>query len=203
VSIRQASGQLKEERVKASATKVAGTLVVLVLGSVMVAQSPSGAPPQQGTAAVPQASQRDVKTVDGIISAVYEVISGPAGQKRDWNRFRSLFLPEARLIPTPAKPSANSGRHVLTVEEYIQRSEPFMLKEGFFETEVSRRTEQFGNIAHVWSTYESRSAPGQKPFARGINSIQLVHDGERWWVMHILWHGESAQYPLPPKYLER
>lgn len=185
---------------------VACLLFIAALSGFAIAQqSDSGQHPpakeQGGTAS--EAVAADVKTIDGIIKAVYDVISGPAKQPRDWQRFRSLFLPAARLIPTPAKASPNAGRHPLTVEEYIERSEPFMLKEGFFESEIARRTEQFGNIAHVWSTYESRNGPGEKPFARGINSIQLINDGERWWVMNILWQGESPETPLPEKYLQK
>lgn len=171
--------------------------VILVVSVFAAAQA--GPPAQQQQE---KAKEADVKSVDGIIKAVYNVISGPAKQPRDWNRFRSLFLPGARLIPSAGKASANANRHMLSVEEYIERSEPLMLKEGFFESELARRTEQFGNIAHVWSTYESRNAPGEKPFARGINSIQLIHDGERWWVLNILWQGESLDQSLPEKYLQ-
>lgn len=183
---------------------VACLLLVVVLSGSVVAQQAGSAQQTTGQQAgsVPQAAAADVKTVDGIIKAVYDVISGAAKQQRDWKRFRSLFLPAARLIPTPAKASPNVGRRPLTVDEYIERSEPFMLKEGFFESELSRRTEQFGNIAHVWSTYESRNARTDKPFARGINSIQLIYDGERWWVMNLMWQGESPEMPLPEKYLK-
>lgn len=181
--------------------------VVAGLGSSTMAQQANAgqAPTQEQRRAAPEteAAAADVKSIDGIIKAVYDVISGPAKQQRDWRRFRSLFLPGARMIPTPAKASTNAGRHPLTLDEYIERAEPFMLKEGFFESEIARRTEQFGNIAHVWSTYESRNVPGAKPFARGINSIQLIYDGERWWVMNILWQGESPEAPLPEKYLQK
>lgn len=76
-------------------------------------------------------------------------------------------------------------------------------QEGFFETEIARRTEEFGNIVHVWSTYEARhKADDSKPFMRGINSIQLINDGKRWWVMTIMWQAENPDSPLPEKYLK-
>ena len=152
------------------------------------------------------ANPRDVESIDAIIAATYEVISGPAGKKSDGDRESSLFFPGARLIPTatvPGKTDVDLAPLVLDVEGYIARVEPLFAKEGFYETEVARKTEQFGSIAHVWSTYESRHDPSEPtPFMRGINSIQLFNDGKRWWILSIYWQHESKQYPLPEKYLQ-
>lgn len=151
----------------------------------------------------PAANPADVATVDSIIAAVYDVISGPAGKKRDWNRMRSLFIPGARLIPTGPRPGDTYGSRVLMLDEYIERSSGFFEKEGFYEKEVARVSEQFGQIFHAFSTYESRHLQDDaKPFARGINSIQLMNDGKRWWVVTIFWQGEDAKTPLPEKYLK-
>lgn len=151
------------------------------------------------------ADPADVESIDAIIAASYDVISGPAGTKRDWARERSLFYPGARLIPTatvPGKANVDLAPIVLDVEGYIARVEPLFAKEGFYETEVARRTEQFGRIAQVWSTYESRHDPGEpKPFMRGVNSFQLFNDGQRWWILSVYWQHESSQYPLPEEYL--
>jgi hypothetical protein len=150
----------------------------------------------------PAANSADVATMDSVLAALYDVISGPAGT-RNWDRFRSLFIPGARLIPTTPRPTGEVGSRVLTVEEYVQRVGAFFEKEGFFEREAARRVETFGNIAHVFSTYESRHAKEDaKPFQRGINSIQLMNDGKRWWVVTIFWQGEDEKHPLPGKYLE-
>jgi hypothetical protein len=152
---------------------------------------------------MPDASPNDVASVDAIISAAYDSISGPAGQKRDWDRERSLYYPGARAIPT-AKPGAVSdvAPQMLDVDGFIARVEPYFAGHGFYETEIARRTEQFGNIAHVWSTYESRHNPADpEPFMRGINSIQLFHDGSRWWIVNIYWQQESPEHPIPSKYL--
>jgi hypothetical protein len=146
---------------------------------------------------------RDVESIDAIIAAAYDVISGPAGKKRDWDRERSLYYPGARLIPT-AKPGTTDGLapQILDVEGFIARVEPYFAEHGFFEKEISRRTEQFGHIAHVWSTYESRhDADDPEPFSRGINTIQLFHDGNRWWILNIFWQQESVADPIPEKYL--
>jgi len=150
-----------------------------------------------------EADPRDVESIDAIITAAYDVISGPAGKKRDWDRERSLYYPGARLIPT-AKPGATDGLapQILDVEGFIARVEPYFAEHGFFEKEIARRTEQFGHIAHVWSTYESRhSEDDPEPFSRGINTIQLFYDGNRWRIVNIFWQQESVADPIPEKYL--
>lgn len=153
----------------------------------------------------PAADPDDVASIDAIITAAYDVISGPAGQKRNWNRDRSLFIPGARLIPTAAEPGGESKLEprILDVEGFIAQVEPYFEKNGFFEKEIARRTEQFGHIAQVWSTYESRhNADDPQPFMRGINSIQLFYDDKRWWIVTIYWQHESDEDPIPGKYLK-
>jgi hypothetical protein len=156
-----------------------------------------------------------VSTIDGIIAAVYEVISGPAGQKRDWDRMRSLFAPGARLMPTsPVHPPGTApdaplngfevyATQALDVDGFIARAGSYFEEHGFFERETARRVETFGHIAHVWSTYESRHKPEDPaPFARGINSIQLMNDGKRWWIVTIFWEAETPRTTIPKKYLK-
>ena len=148
----------------------------------------------------------DVDSIDAIIAAVYDGISGPTG-KRDWDRERSLFIPGARLIPTSTIAGALGANgaitpQVLDVDGYIERSRDYLEKTGFFEKEIARRTEQFGHIAHVWSTYESRHREDDpEPFMCGINSIQLFYDDSRWWIVTIYWQHESPEDSIPPKYL--
>src|SRR5689334_20620579 len=145
------------------------------------------APPPPGSS--PQAKAADVDSVEHIVAALYDVISGPAGT-RDWDRFRSLFYPGAHLIPTRREQDGKITARMFTPDEYVQRAQSIFEKEGFFEQSVANRTEVWDHIAHVWSTYESRHAKGEKPFARGINSIQLFHDGSRWWVVNVYWEAE-------------
>lgn len=116
---------------------------------------------------------------------------------------RSLFVPGARLIPTGPRADGAYGSRVLTVDEYVARASAIFEKQGFFEREAARRIEQFGQISHVFSTYESRhAADDAKPFQRGINSIQLMNDGKRWWIVTIFWQGEDEKNQLPEKYLK-
>jgi hypothetical protein len=166
-------------------------------------QTPTPTPaPAQTTPAPPTANPADVATMDSTIAALYDVISGPAG-KRNWDRFRSLFAPGARLIANGVRPTGEVVSRVITVEDYAQRNAPIFEKQGIFEREAARRTDAFGNIAQVFSTYESRHAKDDaKPFQRGINSIQLVNDGKRWWIVTVFWQGEDEKNPLPEKYLK-
>lgn len=150
----------------------------------------------------PAANPADVVTVDAILKSLYDVISGPAGQKRDWNRFRSLFANGARLIPTRQRPNEAAQPVVLDVEGYITRAAPMLETNGFFEKELSRKTETFGRITHAFSTYASfHTASDTTPFSRGINSIQLFNDGTRWWVVTVYWDAERPGLTIPREYL--
>ena len=148
------------------------------------------------------AAPADVASPEAIVAALYDVISGDRGVARDWDRFRSLFHPTARLMPSGLNARGVGVVRSVTPDEYITRSEPFLVGEGFHEREIARRSERFGRIVHVWTTYESlHSLSDAQPFARGINSIQLFHDGTRWWVLSVYWQGESPAEPIPTEYL--
>ena len=155
----------------------------------------------------PEADPADVESIDAIMGAVYDVISGPSDEERDWDRFRSLFYPGARLIPTGARPDGVRVANVSTPDEYAERAAavfrdaPIFQGKGFYEVEATRRVERYGGVAHVWSTYLSLLEPDGEPFARGINSFQLFHDGERWYVVSIFWQQEDEETPVPEPYL--
>jgi hypothetical protein len=167
------------------------------------------APPLTGSLAGhpgwPAAKPEDVNSIDAIVGALYDVISGPKGQQRDWDRMRSLFLPDARLIPSRLDRNTHRADAViLSIDGYIERSSPLMVGSGFFERSIRNEIEQFGNIAHIWSTYESRHATTDaQPFARGINSIQLLKSGDRYYIVQILWDSETAATPIPSQYLPK
>ncbi len=174
-------------------------LLIAVPTPRLAAQAGAPAPTNQ-----PPANPADVSSLDAIIAALYDVISGPAGQPRNWDRMRSLFIPGARLIPSTPAPDGKVTPRVLDVEGYIGRAGPNLEKNGFFEREISRKTDTFGSVTHAFSTYESRRTKDDaKPFARGINSIQLVNDGTRWWVVTVFWDAERPNNPIPAKYLTK
>ena len=151
------------------------------------------------SAFTPFAMASDGDSIDTAVRAVYAVISGPAGT-RDWARFHALFAEGARLIPIRTTPEG-SAPSVMSPGDYEKRAGANFSKTAFYESEVAHRVETFGNIAHVFSTYESRHAPGEKPFARGINSFQLVKTSDGWKIMTILWDSEREGNSLPEKYL--
>jgi hypothetical protein len=146
----------------------------------------------------------DVDTIDHLVASLYDVISGAAGKPRDWNRFRSLFLPDGRLgVIRPDSPGTKSDAIFLTPDTYVERDDPYFKTHGFFERGIANRVEEFGNLVNVWSTYESRHAEADpQPFTRGVNSIQIVHAQGRFWVANILWDDERTGLTLPAKYLK-
>jgi hypothetical protein len=181
--------------------------IAVAIGGIYSARAQTAATPAAPAApAAPasnyQALAADVQSVDGIVAALYDVISGDAGKPRDWDRMRSLFAPEGRLMAVGARPDSSFVLRGMSVEDYISRNSKAFATMGFFEREAARTTETFGQIVHVFSTYESRHAPGDaKPFQRGINSIQLYHDGKRWWIVNVLWRAEDERLSLPERYL--
>jgi hypothetical protein len=189
------------------------TALVVLSATAAFAQAPATSAPARPVGSIaghpgwPAAKPDDVKSPEAILNAVYSVISGGKGQARDWDRMRSLFVPDARLIPAVTAPAANGGAVrsdaiMLTVDGYIERSGSRLTSDGFFERSIHNEIEQFGNIVQVWSTYESRhNLDDAQPFARGINSFQLLKDGDRYWVVNIFWDSESPAKPIPAKYL--
>ena len=142
----------------------------------------------------------DVETIDGIVAAFYEVISGPAGQPRDWGRDATLYLEPifftvARTDPETGAPAART----IPNQQYVDETDAWLVENGFVEREIHRETRRFGNVAHVWSTYEWATEDGST--GRGINGIHLFHDGSRWWITHATWDSEREDNPIPAEYL--
>lgn len=143
-----------------------------------------------------------VQTLDSTIETLYAVISGEAGEARDWELFQYLFIADAKLFPTVLSDEGKIGYRAMTPAQYVETSGAWHKENGFFEKEIFRVTESFGPITHIFSTYESyRSESDEEPFVRGINSIQLLKDENRWWVVNIYWSAEREENPIPKKYL--
>jgi hypothetical protein len=144
----------------------------------------------------------DVKTVESTIAALYEVISGEKGQARDWDRFKNLFSADAKLIPTFVNKEGKIAYRAITPAEYEVSFTKNIPQRGFFEREVGHIKEEFGNIVHVFSTYETTEEKNGKVIMRGINSIQLLKSDDRYYVVNIFWSSENEKNPLPEKYLK-
>jgi hypothetical protein len=138
-------------------------------------------------------------TPQATVQRLYNVISGPAGQKRDWDEFRSLFVEDATL--RVRGPRNGGSIFKMTVESYVEQNSKFLEEQGFFEAEIASRSEEFAGVVHIWTTYESRRKEGEKPFSRGINSIQLADTADGWRIVSILWASESKDTSIPSKYL--
>lgn len=137
----------------------------------------------------------DVGSVDAIILALYDVISGPAGP-RDWARERNLFHPAAQMMRgNPSGP----GLTVMSLDEFIAACAPRFEHEAFYELEIGREEVRFGRWVHAMSAYESRHAADALPYARGVNSIQLWSEGDRWWVVNVIWDWEGPGLSIPPR----
>ena len=155
----------------------------------------------QTPAAASVANPKDVQSLDAMVAAIYDVISGPPGA-RDWNRFSSLFAKDARLIAVRVpKEGGKPDLAVMSPADYAARAGKYFLEHGFFEHELSRKTDSYGAMTHIYSTYESRETKDGKAIDRGINSMEFFFDGERWWCVEIYWDAERPGNPIPDKYL--
>lgn len=171
--------------------------LMLAAAGVRAQTAPAAEPTQAATAPT-------YSTIDSVIDALYDTISGPAEKERDWDRLRSLFAPQGHMTVQGPNKAGQMTTRVLSVSEYVSRVTPMFAKDGFFERELTRSTDVYAQIAHVLSTYEARHVSADsKPFARGINSIQLVNDGGRWYIQSLLWQAETEKQPIPAKYLPK
>ncbi len=147
---------------------------------------------------VPSPKTDDVKSIDAIMHAAYDSISGPAGP-RNWDRFRSLFLPQARFTQVGRAPDGSTFIISWSEEEFIRDAGAIFSKNPFYENAIVNKPESFGGMTQVLSSYESHRSVGDKPFERGVNSFQLLNDGKRWWIVSIFWDSERPDNPLPAK----
>jgi hypothetical protein len=144
----------------------------------------------------------DVSTIDGIIKVSYETISGPAGQPRQWGRDRTLYIPDVYYVQTGV--SRKTGKAIfrgMTYQQYADEAGPGLEKYGYFEREIGRSVRVFGHVASAMSAWEARTEANGKVNGRGVNSIQLVNDGKRWWITSINWDNETPDTPIPQELL--
>jgi hypothetical protein len=163
------------------------------------AQSAAKNPPHVDVPTIAPRAE-DVSSLDGLIAAYYDVISGPAGRPRQWSRDRTLYIPDIRFVAMSLDNQRKPTAHVVSHQQYVDNSNADLLA-GFYEKEIHRVTQRFGNIAHVFSTYQSRLKADGSVIARGINSIEAFWDGKRWWIASAIWDEERPDDPLPAQYL--
>lgn len=142
-------------------------------------------------------NKNDVETIDGLMKAVYEIVSGKKGEPRQWERDRYIHHPKA-VYSFP--PRGGGKQLVYTLKEFHALTDDVTNKEDFFEYEIARKVTTFGNMATIWSSYETRESPNGPAVARGINSIQVYFDGDRWWITSFAFDRESTENPLPDEF---
>jgi hypothetical protein len=184
-----------------------GLAVLACLPSTVPASDPGAHPPHSAPSGAPAAGARpaatvDATSVDGVVGAYYASLSGPAGARRDRARYLALFAPGARVIPAEGKGHGGTMPRAFSPETYLLNVEPAMVEAGYVQAEVARRTERFGRIAQVFSTYEVRRTAGDpRPFVRGVHGFQLFFDGRRWWIASVVGQPETSTLLLPEEYL--
>ena len=143
------------------------------------------------------ARPEDVSTIEGIVKASYETISGGVGVPRQWGRDRTLFAQSVRYISISKDKMGAVKVRTSDYQEYLNESDDFLVRQGFTEIELGRKIERFGNVATVLSSYEGRIQSTGKVVTRGVNIFSLYYDGKRWWIQTMLWDEESPENPIP------
>ncbi len=142
----------------------------------------------------------DVGSIDGIVKAFYEVVSGGIGVPRQWSRDRTLYIPDVRFIGMNER-GGKIVADVMSHQKYVEGTNDFLVQEGFVEKEIKRVTRRFGNMAQVFSTYEFSTSGKNKVSGRGVNSIEMFFDGKRWWISAVTWDEERPNNPIPKEFL--
>ncbi len=179
-------------------------IVFMILGSVIGFNNATAQMPATAAEKAAKANHKyakDVSSENNIIAALYNVICGAPGEARDWERFKYLFGKDAKLIPTGKNPNEGYQYRTMTPEEYITMFST-RIKTGFFEKELKRETVSFGTVVHAFSTYETRETENGPSTNRGINSIQLFKDQDRFYIVNVFWCAESMGFTLPASALK-
>lgn len=170
--------------------------LALSAGQVHASDTSRASQPACGTAAADPAAA----VPETLVRALYEIVSGPAQQPKDWARLQRLHVPGALITPTQHASAQTLLAAPQTLDQFIELNQRLFSAQGFYEHEVAQHVQRFGHIAHVWSAYETRSATDGPVTARGINSFQLLHDGQRWCVLSATWDSATAEHPIAPKH---
>ena len=173
---------------------------LILIGSCLAGMTPAQDKTHVDRPVIP-ARAEDVSTIEGIVKASYETISGAVGVPRDWGRDRTLFDPNSRsvAVSVDAKTGAVTTA-AKTEQEFADEADAWMVKNGFTEREIAHVIKRYGNVATVLSSYEGKTAEG-KVITRGVNIIQLYFDGKRWWILSMIWDEERPGNPIPPELL--
>ena len=188
---------------------IASSVSLLICASFLYLEKPqnTSAPHKPGSGAkvaIPQIEPRpeDVSTIDGMVRAYYEVVSGPAEKKREWGRDRTLYIPDIRFLIFREDKDGRTSIRTLTHQEFVDESEAAMAGKAFYEHEVHRIAHRAGDVVHVLSTAEQKYSPDGPVEGRSIDSLEMYWDGSRWWITNAnIWEVETKAHPLPAEFL--
>jgi hypothetical protein len=151
-----------------------------------------------------EARPDDVSSIEAIVKASYETISGGVGVPRQWGRDESLFDPHVRFVSVERDPKSGAIVAMITThQEFVDGTDASLVKDGFTERELGQKIERYGNVATVLSSYEGKNASTGKVVTRGVNIFQLYFDGKRWWILSMVWDQETPADPIPPELLPK
>jgi len=185
---------------RSSRHRSAVLLFTFLLTAFSVAQEPTKPSSRHVEVASMTARPEDVSTLDGVMKAYYDVISGPAGQPRQWARDRTLYTPEVSFVIISDDADGTPVAKQLTHQEFVDDSDAEVVKGGFYEKEIHRIVHRYDNWANVVSTSQSRRTPDGPVIGHSIDNLDLFWDGHRWWVMHVTIAEIRPDHPLPKEF---
>ena len=143
-----------------------------------------------------QNEKQDFSTIDDVVKTLYQVISGPAGE-RDWALFHHLFYENALMGFSGKNKEGQVKFKAISPRIYQEKSDPIFKQKGFYEEEIGRKENSYGAIAQIFSAYQFRFEKNGKVIMRGVNSLQLIFENNRWYITQLIWQPESEELPLP------
>ncbi|MBU2951495.1 hypothetical protein KO493_12385 [Tamlana agarivorans] len=180
------------------------TLFILAFAFNLHAQKEKKTDTSAVKKAVFTVNKKSALTLNSTIKTYYDVVSAKKDTVRNWKQFKYLFKKDAKLIPSGKDKMGVYHVGYLSPDDYKKKSTVWFKENGFIQNEIHRKTEIFGNMAQVFSTFEAyHDLSDEEPFLRGINSFQLLYDEERWWIINIYWTHETHRNLIPKDYLPR
>lgn len=138
----------------------------------------------------------ETAAVEATIHAVYDVISGPVGEERDFERMRALYMDGAAMGAVGPGPDGQGRGRVITLDDYIERSGPWLVENGFVEVPTRTDISVWGEIATARSAYEGTNSATGETFLIGVNFITLFKIEGEWKIASILWRTETDDWPV-------
>ncbi len=130
------------------------------------------------------------------------IISGEQGKVRDWEAFRNLFLPTANFtVLYHATDPISLPYETVSLDDFINMMDDPYYDEGFLEYELGKVVDEYNGIAHVFQSFNAKDSDDLEE--KGITSYQLLYTKNRWWIVNVIWTGNSNGVEIPNRYLSK